>query len=1497
MAARDNWLFVRFLGATRLEFLAAFLLGLAPLAAQQTPDSYSATTYAGTGFSYGDGGLATSAVLLQPHGVSLSKRGEIYIADYSAHCVRKVAINGAISTVAGICGQSGFSGDGGPAAKALFSSPSAVALDSAGNLYIAENWYSRIRKVAADGLVSTYAGTGGTGLTGDGGPAKSAQIGRPYGLVVDSSGVVYFSDTQNNVVRKIAPDGTISRVAGTGTAGFSGDTGPARGAQLKYPTFLALDGSGNLYVSDSSNFRVRRISSDGTITTIAGMGWGGNEDTEVRATHAAIIPYGLAFDATGNLYVGTSSQVRRIDTFGAISTVAGRVGRYGFAGDDGPASSASFRSVEGLAIDSRGLFIADSSNHRVRLLNIGSENMMMKTIVGSSRARGDGGPATSASLFDPGPLTVDSAGNLYIADFSNHRIRMVKRSGVITTFAGGENSGFGGDGGPATQAMLLTPRGLALDVEGNLWFADYDNERIRKISPEGIISTQAGDGYVAGFARDGPAKGTSLFRAYDVAVDSAGNVFIAESNRIRQIVAATGMIRAFAGDGTAGYSGDDGPAKEARLNTPHGLVFHQNGDLYFSDSLNQVIRKITPSGVISTVYGQVGKPGFSGDSGPASTARFNLPRYLAFDSAGNLVVADVGNSRLRRITPSGSISTIAGGGSAFNEGALATSVRLDGISGLTVDASGNIYVSSSSTHRVYRLARAASTTPAIPATPVPTVAPGKLSILGGDKQQGTVHSWLPQPLSVGVTDATGKTGMPGVTVTFMVAAGSAWLSSSSVKTDENGRAEVNVVLGENPGVIKVVASVQGLTPVTFELTAIQPVVAAPPKVVNYLINTFAGSDPSGDGGPAVSAILRAPHGLALDSSGNLFVADASRHVVCRVSPDGAITMVAGSGEADYGGDGGPAAGALLNEPAGVAMDKTGNLYILERSGNRVRRVSADGIISTVVGTGAAGNSGDGGPAIAAQLRLPQAIAVGAGDELFIADTGNYRIRKVDAGGTITTIAGTGASGFGGDGGPADGAAIGAVSSLAVDDNGNLYFADQSNNRVRRVDTQGVVSTVAGNGQVGAALDGGLATDGPLTAPASVALDKSGNLYVGSLDRLRRVSPSGTIGTLAGGGAIGNRGDGGPALEADIATPMSIVIGHSGDIYFSSGGFVRMIDNAAQTISTFAGADHFAGDGSTATSAVLDSPDGVLAAPDGSVYIADSANHRVRRVTLDGLISTVAGNGADDSYGDGGPAADAALRFPAGLAMDKSGNLFVSDTNSHLVRRIAMNRTITTVAGTGSAGFSGDDGPAQKAQLSSPKGLALDAAGNLYVADTGSNRIRRISTDGAITTVAGNGEQAFNGEERLAKASAFSASSIAVDSTGNLYLGDSVNHRIRKISPAGVMTTVAGTGLAGFSGDGGPAVDANLNAPQGIAVDAEGNLYVADGDSARIRKISPSGGIVTIAGTGTEGFSGDGGSATSARLTTRAQLWVDAAGNVYVADKTNNRIRILSPTGQ
>ena len=599
-----------------------------------------------------------------------------------------------------------------------------------------------------------------------------------------------------------------------------------------------------------------------------------------------------------------------------------------------------------------------------------------------------------------------------------------------------------------------------------------------------------------------------------------------------------------------------------------------------------------------------------------------------------------------------------------------------------------------------------------------------------------------------------------------------------------------------------------------------------------------------------------------------------------------VTTVAGG----FLGDGQKAVNASFAAPIGVARDTRGNVYVSDSYNCRIRRIDSSGVISTFAGTGIWGYSGDSGPARAAMIANPHGIAIDPRGALLIADTGNSRIRRVSPGGVITTIAGNGSSGYSGDGGPATEASLSGPVGVFVTASGTIYIADTGNNVVRFVDAAGIIHTIAGNHTAGFSGDGGPATSASLNFPWSVAVDAKGNAYISDTNnyRVRIVDAGGTINTYAGDGSFGNTGGGGAATGAAIGAPGQLLLG-GGKLYFG-GSVVWAVTLSTQIIEIVAGNGNtgFNGDGNSALMTAFYGPQGLAFDGAGGLLLVDWGNGRVRHVDARQIVSTLAGG----AVGDGGPATSSSVNFASTsshLSFDPSGNLYIADTSNCRVRKVTRAGAISTLAGTGVCGYSGDGGPGSSATLFLPQSVAADGNGNVYIGDVGNQVIRRVDSNGTISTFL----QLYTCSNCAETAN---AAALAVDSNGNVYASDG-STVIWKITPSGSTSIVAGMlGMAGYNGDGIPATHALLDFPTGITVDRAGNLYISDWLNNRIRKVDTNGTISTIAGNGMQGFAGDGGPATSAMLFLPLDVAVDGSGNVYIADWINFRIRVVNASG-
>jgi uncharacterized protein (TIGR03437 family) len=667
------------------------------------------------------------------------------------------------------------------------------------------------------------------------------------------------------------------------------------------------------------------------------------------------------------------------------------------------------------------------------------------------------------------------------------------------------------------------------------------------------------------------------------------------------------------------------------------------------------------------------------------------------------------------------------------------------------------------------------------------------------------------------------------------------------------------------------------------------------SVAQSYITTYAGTDflfPA-QGKPGLQAPLGEAYGLASDARGNVYIPDARNHMVLRLSPDGILDVAAGNGLYGFSGDGGPARNASL-DPAGVAIDSRGNLFIADPSNYRIRRVTADGIITTAAGNGSTDSSD--GPALQVGAGVPGGLAVDAAGNLYFYDFRNLKVRMLTPAGELRTVAGNGRRGFAPDGTNALQAPLSSEVRVAVDSNGRLLLAEADNHRVRAIE-QGVLRTVAGTGQYEEPVNGP-ATNSPIPNPSAIAVDGQGNIYVGVEAYLVRIS-AGRLTIIAGDGEYEYRGDGRRATAASLSSPYGLTVDPRGIVYFADELClcVRMI-NTSGIVNTVAGnaALWRSPDGTPATRAILRDPAGIAFDTRGNLLIANRRMATVAAVSPAGTFSTVAGSLVGHA-GDGGPAKDALLDSPAGIAVDsRTGRVFISDRGVDLIRMIDANGIISTYAGNprDRHGYGGDNGPASLAKFSRPHGMVVDAAGNLYIADRNNHRVRVVTPDRNIRTYAGDGQDRYFGDGRSPlQASLREPVALAFTPRGELLIADFADNRIRVITSQGIITTFAGTGQASSSGDGGPATQASFLEPSGLAVDGAGNVFVLETGGNRVRRIDTSGIVTTVAGTGARGFSGDGGSSLRAQFDSpQLGIAVNREGDVFIADTNNGRIRVL-----
>lgn len=956
-----------------------------------------------------------------------------------------------ISTFAG-SGSYGFSGDNGDATNAAFRSISQLTATSDG-VTIVDSQSRVVRRVDAEGKIRTIAGNSGNGNTGDGGLAIYATFGSTGGVVKDADGNIYVSDTNFHRIRRIGADGKIFHFAGsaTGVSGYSGDNGQASAARLNRPTALAVDKQNNLYVVDTGNHRVRVINlSTGIITSFAGTGGAGFNGDGVVATNSSLSnPTGIAIDAQNNVYIAdrNNQRVRKIDAVSKIiSTVAGS-GMQGFGGD--------------------------------------------------------GGTAIDAMLNYPNDVAVDSAGNVYFTDQSNHRVRRVKTNGSIETIAGNGSGGYSGDGGTALQAQLNLPTSIAVDAACNVYIGDNGSLRVRKLTAVGggggqtnrnpvITSNLVNQTLTRGQTVDIPLVATDEDNdsVTFTLINAPGFASIVNANPAAR-TATLRLAPVSAGTSTnIQIKADDG-----------------KGGTATSAAFNITVNEPQP-----------------GNQPPTANAG-QLPAMVEATSANGAPVNLNGSGS----DPDGDSITFAW---TDNGNTIATSAAAT----VTLAIGNHSIVLTVTDSKGAKTSTPAQTVIVKDSTPPSIIGvPAAITTPASSPAGAIVNYTLPTATDIVdgavpvVADKAPNTVFPvGTTIVKFMA------------TDSRGNAAM----------------------ASFNVTVTPFVSGGTPA--SYNISTAAGSGNygfSGDGGDAINATFRQITALSRYSEG-LMIVDSQSRVVRRVDNQGKIRTIAGNTGNGNSGDGGLAIYANFGSPGGAVADSEGNIYVSDSIFHRVRKITTDGRINHFAGsaTGLSGSIGDNGPAASARFNRPTALAIDAQNNLYVVDSGNHRIRVINlATGIVNNFAGNGGAGYGTDGVEATTTSLNNPTGIAIDALGNVFIADRSNQRIRKVDAATKeISTVAGTGAAGSGGDNGSAKAAQLNNPTDVEVDAAGNIYIVDQNnhRIRRVR-AGVMETIAGTGNIGFSGDGGLATEAQITLPTTIEVESDGSIHLGDNGNLRV----------------------------------------------------------------------------------------------------------------------------------------------------------------------------------------------------------------------------------------------------------------------------------------------------------------------------------------------------
>lgn len=654
-------------------------------------------------------GTGPAARFDYPSGVTVDPAsGDIFVADQDNHTIRRITPAGVVTTLAGLAGAPGSTNSpSGPGNLARFDYPAGITADDSGNLYVADSANNAIRKIViATGAVTTLAGSSSSSGSTDSpaGPGSTARFDFPTGVAFDGMGNLYVTDSGNNTIRKIViATEAVTTIAGSAASAGTTDSpsGPGTAALFDNPTGVAIGNDGNIYVADQNNFTIRKIvPTAGAVTTLAGAAGSAGKVDGTGANAKFEFPSTLTVDANGDLFVADSSNhlIRKVTTAGVVTTLAGT---GNFSGStDGTGAAALFDFPTGIAADGNGnLYVGDSNNHTIRKIVIAT-GIVTTHAASGGKAGSTNGTGTAARFKNPTGLTVDQNKNVFVADTGNSTIRKATGAGVVTKLAG--DPGFtGNDNGTGDFALFDNPYGIVVDEDGNVYVADTNNHTIRKITSTGLTTTFAGSAGVSGStdAPSGPATVARFHFPAGLALDEDGNLYVADTgNSIIRKITPAGVVTTLAGLAETTGSTDD-TGNLARFNSPNAVAVDDDGNVYVADTNNHTIRKITAEGVTSTLAGLAGNTGSTDDTG--SLARFILPKGIAVEANGNIVVADTGNLTIRKITQAGVVTTIGGspGVSGGNDG-VGSAANFSAPTGIAVSPTGQILVTDSANNRI-----------------------------------------------------------------------------------------------------------------------------------------------------------------------------------------------------------------------------------------------------------------------------------------------------------------------------------------------------------------------------------------------------------------------------------------------------------------------------------------------------------------------------------------------------------------------------------------------------------------------------------------------------------------------------------------------------------------------------------------------------------------------------------------------------------------------------
>jgi sugar lactone lactonase YvrE len=1464
------------------------------------------------------GGVVTTLVdplYFSPRGLAADGDGNVYVSING--CVDKFR-DGSRTTV-----------------SCEFMGPAGLVADPAGNLWVADGGRHTISAVSASGLVTTLAGfplisgfVDGTGA--------NARFHEPVAIARGADGTLVVADRRNLAIRRVNPATVVTTLCGGPTqAGTDDGTGAL--ARFRSPEGVAFDALGNLYVADTGNSTIRKVTPSGVASTVAGAPLVPGDDDGPAATARFRSPWGIAVDATGNLFVTDrqSHTIRRITPAGDVSTLAGSPGAPGSR--DGTGNDARLNGPTGIAVDASGtLWVADTENGRIRRVTPGgvvttpgkpdapwfqdalsvaadgTGNVLVADHYGViSKVSPEGVRTDLAAIDSPVGVSVDSAGDAWVLSGYTRTAYKVTSAGIVTPVAGryqeldGYSLGLAMKDGTGQDVLFAGPRAIAAGPGGRIAILDSHVLRLGEPALPDVATIDAPAGAVGAPRQLGttPATATAwLWEAVRLEGGSASvpvpdtardatftpdrdGLFVVRlttsdgtRSRISTVSLAAGTVfpTAFVSSWDDICAGGMGQLRAALTGTPPWTVTWSDGFTQTGVTASPATRSVAPATTtsysvtsVSNAFGQGSTSGFAAVSVNTSPS--------AVVSGGGSVCA--GSTVKVKVSLSGwSPFTLV-----WSDGVTETNVNHGHERTVTVTGPTTFSLTSFSDARC-AATPTGSATFTTKSAPTATVS-GSTTVCAGQSTELRADLTGTGPWKVTWSDGFVESGIvagpschvvtPGSTTTYYVTS----VSDSICTNAGTGSATITVLAGPAPQVE--ITTPSPVAPGSTGLVASVPDAGAG---ATYAWTLTHGTITGGQGSRVITYDVGAAGRVVLDVTVAVpagCTANGSTWTWVGANPSEPLFFSKLAGPDGGGGwFDGPVATARFHDSSGVATDAAGNAYLLEKATNSVRKVSPDGRVSTLAGlAGASGTANGRGPV--ARFFSPDGIAATSSGVVYVADTNNQTIRRILPSGDVSTFAGE----------PA-GTTFYYPRGVAVDEGGNLFVADTSAHTIRKVTPAGVISTIAGGpGAPGSADGNGGAAR--FRSPQGVAVEGSGTVYVADTDNhtIRKITPAGDVTTLAGmPGSQGSRD--GEAAQALFRTPHALVVDGAGNVLVADTGNVtiRLISTAGG-VSTLAGvAGSVGGADGTGPDARFTSPTGIALAAGGSFVISDRRS--LRRMTAGGAVSTVAGEPAAQPGLVDGAGDDARFYLPTALAADASGNVFVADTYNAVIRKVDPSGTASTIAGTPrTCGFV--DGTPGVARFCEAWGVAVDAAGTVYVSDTSNNAIRKVSPGGVVTTLAGDG--LWGSRDGTGPAARFDGPwGIDIDADGNVWVADSSNHTIRRITPTGLVTTVAGLAGSGGSTDGVGSI-ARFRNPAGIAVDRHGNVYVAEYDNSTIRKVTPAGVVSTVAGNPGQVGARDG-TGTEALFDHPVGIRVNGSGDLYVTDRGSGSIRKVTPDG-